>query len=660
MKKYLLYITFLVGILLFTFALCASATDVYIDGIKVQFNASTGYPFVQNGRTLVPLRATMESFGATVEWETDTSTAVVRKGTTTVRCKIGDYFTYRNNVKIANDAAAIETGGRTYLPIRTVLESFGAKVDWNGNVIVTSPGAASLIQTIESTPSVTKNYWKIWNDALNQKQYGNYQACIDKIFSISNAFLNDNKTSSCAMLYKHLGECYSALGNYANASACFKKEAYYWALTAGMNESRIDAERRSNLISTNTQIYIKNTDPQMGAKTYFGKPHEPQGGICLGAYAEGDTNLHNPWNPSLFYMDTFPALVGKDMAAYLLYMPYGMDLSNYESHFQAAIQKGKIMQIALEPRSGLESISYGDSYLIQLAQKMEQHECRFMLRFAGEMNDTTSLWYNANPNLFIEKFRIVADIFHTYAPSVPVIWAPNHYPPDTIDDYYPGDNYVDYVGMSSYKMHQPITDPLGKGVDRSRWSNQLDTLYSLYGHKKPIIVVEGGASCMDYDTWADITPYASRQIKDFYTYLPIKYPNVKFSFVFNSDRERQKFAMSSRPEYLNAYKEGIQSDLYCTNLYNDYYTYDYYEIGNNVSVKAEPTEFCSYITEPENDVAYVIYYINGVQLGVSYGAPYKVNADFTGYKNQSADVTVKSFNSRHMPITDYTVKVNVN
>ena len=182
----LLKVLLIAVILTFILAVSAFATEVYIDGVRVNFNDSTGYPFVQDGRTLVPLRVTMESFGATVDWESDTSTAVVRKGTTTVRCKIGDYNTYRNNVKIINDAAAVETGGRTYLPIRTVLESFGAKVDWDGNVIVTSPGAMALIHSIENTPSVTKNYWGIWNDAISQKNSGNYQTAINKILSISN------------------------------------------------------------------------------------------------------------------------------------------------------------------------------------------------------------------------------------------------------------------------------------------------------------------------------------------------------------------------------------------------------------------------------------------------------------------------------------------
>jgi len=659
MKKTVLMLATVLACGLSSFAASAAGVNVSIDGIPVVFNDSTGYPFVDNARTLVPLRATMESFGAEVDWDQDSQTAFVRKDTTTVRCKIWENCIYRNNVKVENDAAAVIVGGKTYLPIRAVLEAFGAEVNWDGSIKVTSPTADSLIFEFENTPSVTTNFWNAWNEALALKSAGNYAEAINKIRSISSIFIQKNDSASNAMLFKHLGECYSNLKDYTKASACFKREAYYWSITAGMEESRIDAQRRAGLIRTSSQIYIKSTDRSMGGNIFFGEQLESQAGIYLGAYAEGDTNIYNPYNPSQFYMDTFPALVGKDMAGYLLYLPYGQDISHYQSHIEYAKSKNKILQIALEPHLGLGAIKYNDQYLRKLATDMQNSGCRMMIRIAGEMNDPGSEWYTQNPEEYIEKFRVVAGAFHQFAPSVPVIWAPNHYPSDTMDDYYPGDAYVDYVGISSYMMHQPITDPLGQGVDRSRWSNQLDKIYSLYGHKKPIIIAEGGASYMDYDTWADITPFASRQIQDFYTYLPIKYPNVKMSFLFESNRERQKFSLSDNASYLAGYQQGIQSDLFLNQVTSAPYRYDYYEIGNNVKIKAEPTELVSYITTPTNDTAYVIYSVNGVDLGTAYAAPYKVPADFSGYRGQKVNITARSFDSSHTMITTYTVTVNV-
>ncbi len=657
MKKYIFLI---IAILTLTFVTTASATQVFIDGVEVPFTESSGSPFIDNSRTLVPLRVTMESFGATVSWDAETSTAIVRKGTTTVKCTIGEMSITRNGVRIDNDAAAVIKDSRTYLPIRAVLEAFGATVSWDGSVRVVSGSAGSLVYDIENAPSVTTNYWGIWSDALAKKADLDYIGAIDTIKSISNIFITKNDSSSNAMLFKHLGECYSALSQYDNASACFSREAYYWSITPGQQESRIDADRRADLISTGSQVYVRTDDKSYGAKGNFNDIYETESSILLGAYAEGDTNIYNPYNPDSFYMKSFPELVGKDMAAYLIYFPFGRDITSYQTHFDYAAQHNKIIQIALEPHSGLASVSDNDGYITNLAKTLEAQDCRFMLRFAGEMNDTTSTWYS-EPSLFIEKFRLVADIFHKYAPSVPVIWAPNHYPEDNMDDYYPGDEYVDYVGISSYKMHQPITDPLGLGVDRSRWSSQLDTIYSLYGDSKPIIIVEGGASYMDYDTWADITEFASYQLEDFYTYLPIKYPNVRAVFIFNSDRQRMKFSLSNNTSYLAAYKNGIASPLYSGDYKsdNDRYIYEYYELGNNVKVKPAPTELCAYIRTPENDIGSVVYFINGVKVGSTTEAPYSIPFDFSEYDASTVEINLKAYNTSGTQVTDYTVTIKV-
>lgn len=52
----------------------ASQIGVTINGSAVQFNASTGSPFVDSSnRTQVPLRATMEAYGCDVDWDRNSS-----------------------------------------------------------------------------------------------------------------------------------------------------------------------------------------------------------------------------------------------------------------------------------------------------------------------------------------------------------------------------------------------------------------------------------------------------------------------------------------------------------------------------------------------------------------------------------------------------------
>lgn len=100
--------------------------------VPVSFTDSTGRPIIdENGRTLVPLRASMESMGCTVNWYEPSRTAFVVNRDTTVSVPIGESCVYRNGVSIPNDTSAKIIDGRVYLPIRAVLEAFGASVSWD-------------------------------------------------------------------------------------------------------------------------------------------------------------------------------------------------------------------------------------------------------------------------------------------------------------------------------------------------------------------------------------------------------------------------------------------------------------------------------------------------------------------------------------------------
>lgn len=127
---------FIIGLtLLFTSA--AFAVDLKINDVNVNFDNNSGYPFVDdNNRTQVPLRATMEAFGADVGWDADNQIAVVIKDGIRVEVPVGKTYIFKNDVKINNDTAAQIKDNRTYLPIRVVLEAFGANVGWENNTVV--------------------------------------------------------------------------------------------------------------------------------------------------------------------------------------------------------------------------------------------------------------------------------------------------------------------------------------------------------------------------------------------------------------------------------------------------------------------------------------------------------------------------------------------
>lgn len=621
----------------------AYASGVIIDGVAVPFNDSTGYPFVdENSRTQVPLRATMEALGAEVDWDAENNCAVVRKGPTTVVCYIGESCVYRNNTRIKNDSPAVAMNGRTYLPIRVVAESFDAKVGWDGNVLITTGAAGNLIHQTENSGMHVSNLWACWQEALDLKNSGNYSLAIEKFKTLAPDFIAQNDGNSNAMLYMHLGECYSKLGQNAEASVCFKREAQFWE-SMGKVQETIDANRRATIINASIQMYAETGNESYAPKA-FGAVLEPKKGLYIGAYAESDPSVHYAGSMDKFYMNEFPKLVGKDMSAYLIYMPSTTPLSNYQSHIEVAKEKNKIMKIALEP-VGFFDIQPNDPTYIKLAKDMEESGVNFFVRFASEMNDTSCPWYTTDYNKYIEKFRIVADIFHTYAPSCAVVWSPNFYPPDNIHLYYPGDKYVDYVGISSYMNHQPETDPLGQGIDRNRWSEQLDKIVGLYGYKKPIIISESGASYRDYATGADITAFSSNQLYDFYTYLPIKYPSVKGAFLFDSDDGNYKMLLSGNQAYLDSFKNAISSSQYLSSQNDGAGLTEYFELGENVAVEAKKTNVYSFVKTPANDTGYVIYSINDAYAGQSSQIPYKTEIDFSPYKGTTVSLKLSVYNT---------------
>ena len=144
MKKRILCIA-LAAVMLLSLSMGAfaaqSSISVTIDGSEVEFTADSGVPFVdENGRTQVPLRAVMEQYGCDVEWDSASNAAVITKGSDKVIVPIGKSWILVNSRTVAMDTAALVQNGRTYLPIRPVLEAFGANVEWdNGKVSVSSP-----------------------------------------------------------------------------------------------------------------------------------------------------------------------------------------------------------------------------------------------------------------------------------------------------------------------------------------------------------------------------------------------------------------------------------------------------------------------------------------------------------------------------------------
>lgn len=91
---------------------------------------------IEDGRTLVPLRAIFQAMGAKVEYNSSTGVIEGKLGNTIVVLTIGSKEAYVNGNKLLLDVPARVTGGNTIVPLRFIGESLGAEVHSIGNAVI--------------------------------------------------------------------------------------------------------------------------------------------------------------------------------------------------------------------------------------------------------------------------------------------------------------------------------------------------------------------------------------------------------------------------------------------------------------------------------------------------------------------------------------------
>jgi len=92
-------------------------------------------PVIKDGRTLIPVRAVSEAFGADVTWDPVLRTVTIVRGETEIVLEIDSIGAMVNGEESTLDVPPEIMGGRTVVPLRFVLEKMGWECDWDGENI---------------------------------------------------------------------------------------------------------------------------------------------------------------------------------------------------------------------------------------------------------------------------------------------------------------------------------------------------------------------------------------------------------------------------------------------------------------------------------------------------------------------------------------------
>ena len=236
--------------------------------------------------------------------------------------------------------------------------------------------------------------------------------------------------------------------------------------------------------------------------------------------------------------------LGVTPAVWVQFVPFPLDdvaRANLAGFFEQVGAAEAYGLITLEPHDGLAAVTAEAA--AELATVLEaawtDHGVATFVRFAHEMNGTWYPWAQ-QPEAYVEAFRLVADAVHGTTASA-TVWAPNDgagYPfaggafeaapgsperaaldtdgdgdltpaDDPYSPYWPGDEAVDWVGMSLYFwgleypwgenelapagrfVAQLTGQPTGAHADE----RAIADFYATYaeGHDKPMAIIETAA-----------------------------------------------------------------------------------------------------------------------------------------------------------------------
>lgn len=120
----------MLAVCLFVFGttVLAGNITVELDGRQLLFDQN---PIIENDRTLVPVRKIFEELGADVQWNEQNAVVTATRDNTQIRLQINSNWMLQDGELVYLDAAPKIVNDRTLVPLRAISESFGAQVEWD-------------------------------------------------------------------------------------------------------------------------------------------------------------------------------------------------------------------------------------------------------------------------------------------------------------------------------------------------------------------------------------------------------------------------------------------------------------------------------------------------------------------------------------------------
>jgi tetratricopeptide (TPR) repeat protein len=466
------------------------------------------------------------------------------------------------------------------------------------------------------------------------------------------AFQNAVKLNPSAANWRWLGEARVKLEDYDGASAAFDRAVALYRTIKGQEITANALESQTNQYRQEGEFYLLDKAEPLNVKL---AKLEPRSGMLLGSYVD-ETGI-NKRDGRINTMEH----VGIGFAVYFRYFDL-IDPRNatfekpfFPTRFAAAIKRtGAAMHLALEPKMPLARVSVG--LITAFAKEAARSGVPIYLRFAAEFNDPANEWSH-DAKLYIKKYQMVHDIMAEYAPNVAMVWMPMASRLEVIDQYFPGDAYVDWVGLSLYSL--PFVN--GNTRDSGERLSPLDAIknvYAKYATRHPIQISEYASS---HRTLAapktDFAVFAKTKLRMLFWGAYLKYPRLKNINWLDLDMIDGKYvATSRRLERRNDYRLFVpgKREAY-SELFFEPYFLPRYDLGSSIKRPIAMPEILklygilrlgAWVKTFEPYIAKVNFLLDGKFISSGDRLPYQFEIDTNTIKAGQHRLELLAFDAR--------------
>ncbi len=555
--------------------------------------------------------------------------------------------------------------------------------------LIISVSGGAVVFGAKEAKDMNKAYWPLQTAYEAALAKGDNKAIIEtgtKIYELLNgkrtaeeaakAFLANGDTMEIAIIFgtaQNVARAAEAVSDLEKASAYYKIILAYCNAYKHFNIKTPEAESDFNFLITELTNKIKAFSPRLEVfarvaasdqtQVFLGGKFEPKSGVYYGLSAGYDpmskafTNALDAQNP-------------KKSSGALIYAHFLDErMASLDWLFKAYKERTSVIEVGWNltgEGAMLDRVLSSKAYIIEEAKYLQSLGANILLRFGAEMN----VWSTpADPGKYIEAFRLVSSVMKENAPNVAMVFAPNDISAAglTYEMFYPGDEYVDWVGISCYSQKYFLgdknLDTTGKSIYMTdEFANPVERarpIVEAFGARKPILISEGGVENFSVSNNEDVSDWAALNLTRHYAYLPMVFPQIKAMFyfdkIFDGGVEKNIFAF---------YKNARLNELYKTLTDNPVFLAKgaassefVYKPASGITLPANSVPLFTYFIMPYEERAVVDYRLDGSVLKRGEAVPYEAVLDLSSQKDGEHILDIEALSQNGKLLAKKTVKI---